>query len=268
MRILFLLFCIFIADARAQQHSNKLAIVIDDIGYRASDRDTLALPKEVTLSVLPHTPFGRDLAILANAQQREVLLHVPMQSVYNLLLGPGALTSDMDEASVRKTLEASIADIPYVIGINNHMGSLLTQKFEPMSWTMRFLKEKQLFFLDSKTSANSQAQQVAQRQGVPSLHRHIFLDNKRNEAYIERQFYKMLEMSKQNQQTVAIAHPHPPTIRVLKRMLPLLQKHRIDLVSISELLPTQQYASQHSSAVPNTNDISVENRSDAVSPND
>ncbi|WNC72556.1 divergent polysaccharide deacetylase family protein [Thalassotalea psychrophila] len=243
MRIFFSLFIfvavnLFAASANAQS-KDKIAIVIDDIGYRATDKTALQLPKQVTFSVLPHTPFGRELAEQGNQQQREILLHVPMESINNLLLGPGALTSTMDEANVKKTLAASIADIPHVIGINNHMGSLLTQKSDPMSWTMQFLKDNDLFFLDSRTSKYSQAEYIAQRVGVPSLHRHIFLDNKIDEHYIEQQFKKLIRSSKRNGAVVAIAHPHPATVRVLKKMIPTLAARNIELVTISQLLPLE-----------------------------
>lgn len=236
MRIFFSL-VIFVSTQAFAFDSDKIAIVIDDIGYRATDKLALSLPKQVTFSVLPHTPFGRSLAEQGNKQNREILLHVPMESINNLTLGPGALTANMSEQSVQSSLAASIADIPYVIGVNNHMGSKLTQMSEPMGWTMQFLKENDLFFLDSKTSQYSQAEYIAQQAGIPSLHRNIFLDNEINEAYIEKQFLKLIRMSKRDGIVVAIAHPHPETISVLERMIPLLADKDIELISISEMLP-------------------------------
>ncbi|QBY04165.1 divergent polysaccharide deacetylase family protein [Thalassotalea sp. HSM 43] len=249
MRILFSLLFIFVSASAAANTtgSNKLAIVIDDIGYRSSDKSALDLPKQVTFSVLPHTPYGRQLAELGNQQQREILLHVPMESINNLLLGPGAITSKMDKSNVIKTLQASIADIPHIIGVNNHMGSLLTQKSEPMSWTMEVLKDNDLFFLDSRTSRYSQAEFVAQRRGVPTLHRHIFLDNKIDEQYIEQQFKKMIRISQKNGEAIAIGHPHPATMRVLKRLIPTLRQHNIELVDLSTLLPASQLVNNQQS---------------------
>ena len=221
----------------AEKH--KIAIVIDDIGYRASDTSALDLPNSITFSVLPHTPYGRELAIKGNLQKRDILLHVPMESTKNLTLGPGALTVNMDESSVRQTLESSFADIPHVIGVNNHMGSRLTQMSEPMSWTMDFLKKNNLFFLDSRTSKYSQAEYIAKKTGIPSLRRHVFLDNQINEVYIEEQFKKLIEISKNEGGIIAIGHPHPETLKVIRKMLPVLEKNNIELVSISELLPMQ-----------------------------
>lgn len=236
MRIFFSL-VIFVSSQAFAFDSDKIAIIIDDIGYRATDKSALSLPNQVTFSVLPHTPFGRSLAEQGNKQNREILLHVPMESINNLTLGPGALTANMSEQSVQTSLAASIADIPHVIGINNHMGSKLTQMSEPMGWTMQFLKENDLFFLDSKTSQYSQARYMAKQAGIPNLQRHIFLDNLINEDYIEQQFTKLMRMSKRDGEVIAIAHPHPETIKVLKRMIPKLKQQNIELVTISKMLP-------------------------------
>lgn len=239
MRILSF-FLIFFSISTAAQNNHKVAIVIDDIGYRSTDAVALNLPAEVTFSVLPHTPFGRVLAEKGNKQQREILLHVPMESTRNLDLGPGALTSVMDENSVKRSLQASINDIPHIIGINNHMGSRLTQMSKPMAWTMKILKENNLFFLDSRTSKYSQAEYIAQKSGVPTLRRHVFLDNTVNEQYIEKQFIKLISASKRHGDVIAIGHPHPETLRVLDKMIPTLKEHNIDLVKISDMLPVYQ----------------------------
>lgn len=233
LSLLFLLPFSVLAD-------HKVAIVIDDIGYRHTDRAALLLPRQVAFAVLPHTPHGKDLAKQAWQQQREIMLHVPMESIKGLNPGPGALTSNMSEQNIQETLQAQIDDIPHVIGINNHMGSRLTQLSMPMESTMKFLKANDLFFLDSRTSKFSQAEYIAKQHGVPTLHRKLFLDNKLDEAYIENQFMKLVSLSKRDGTAIAIAHPHPKTLKVLHRMLPTLTQHQVELVHISSLLqPTQ-----------------------------
>ncbi|WP_246034001.1 divergent polysaccharide deacetylase family protein [Thalassotalea mangrovi] len=246
MRLLFsLLLLLPFSVLASSQTTKKVAIVIDDIGYRHTDRAALMLPRQVAFAVLPHTPHGKELAQQAKQQQREIMLHVPMESIRGLNPGPGALTSAMSEQNLYATLQAQIDDIPYVIGINNHMGSRLTQLSQPMNWTMKFLKANDLFFLDSRTSKFSQAEYVAQQHGVPSLHRKLFLDNKLDESYIENQFNKLIRLSKRDGVAVAIAHPHPQTLQVLHRMLPTLAQHQVELVDISSLLqPGQEQLAQ------------------------
>jgi polysaccharide deacetylase 2 family uncharacterized protein YibQ len=242
MRITFncvaLLFILFSQYINATQH--QIAIVIDDIGYRYTDEYALTLPGNITYAVLPHTPYGQKLAQQAHRQQHDVLLHIPMESTIGKKLGPGALTSEMNEKTIQKQLSKAFAEIPFAVGINNHMGSYFTQLYQPMASTMRFLKRKNVLFLDSMTTTKSKGEELAKRFGVPSLHRHIFLDNQLDESYITQQFQKLINKAKKNKAVIAIAHPHPETIAILTKLIPSLTQHNIQLVPISNLLPTKK----------------------------
>ncbi len=217
----------------------RVAIVIDDIGYRYTDKQALSLPGAITYSILPHTPYGKELALQANAQQKEVLLHIPMEAENGKKLGPGALTSAMNEAQIVESLKASLAEIPFAIGINNHMGSHLTQLDNSMTWTMGFLKRHQLLFLDSKTSPYSKASDIAKNIGVPVNRRHIFLDNQLTLSYINQQFQLLVQHAKNKNFAIAIAHPHPETILALQQLIPTLEQNGIQLVSLSSLYAPQ-----------------------------
>ncbi|MEW6983587.1 divergent polysaccharide deacetylase family protein [Colwelliaceae bacterium 6471] len=219
-----------------QAKSAQVAIIIDDIGYRHTDHSALELPGNITYSILPHTPYGKRLALKAQQQNNEVLLHIPMEAQNGKKLGPGALTSDMSESNIRESLRLSFEEIPFAIGINNHMGSRLTQLYSPMVWTMRFLKERNMLFLDSLTTDHSKAEKIAQQLGVPTSHRHIFLDNQLDERYITQQFLQLIRQAKKNQRAIAIGHPHPETMKALHQLLPLLEEENIELVAISTLL--------------------------------
>jgi polysaccharide deacetylase 2 family uncharacterized protein YibQ len=217
--------------------TSQIAIIIDDMGYRQSDVAALNLPGKITYAVLPQTPFGKILAEKAHATNREVMLHIPMEADNGKRLGPGALTSEMSEQNIRASLEKSFTEIPFAVGINNHMGSKLTKMYRPMAWTMRYLKENKYLFVDSLTTPTSKAQRIAKHFGVPSLHRHLFLDNELTPEYIGEQFEILIDFAKRYNSIVAIAHPHPETIAALTQLLPLLEKHNIELVPISRLLP-------------------------------
>lgn len=234
-----------------QQKQARIVIVIDDIGYRKSDRDVLTLPGKLTLSILPHTPYGKNLAKQAYQADHDIMLHIPMESENGKLLGPGALTIDMDEQALRASLASSYHEIPFAIGINNHMGSRLTQMYKPMAWTMRFLKDNNLLFLDSLTSNRSKAGRVARAFDVPELSRNIFLDNQLDEKYIEQQFYRLIWQARHSRShtAIAIAHPHPETVKALALLIPRLAKENIQLVPISALLskpPLQKLARTNS----------------------
>lgn len=228
---------------QATAATKRVAIVIDDIGYRYSDKNALSLPGEVTYSVLPHTPFGQKLALQAHADNKDVLLHIPMESTIGKKLGPGALTSEMNESEIKAQLSKAFAEVPFAIGINNHMGSKLTQLYSPMAWTMAFLKEKKVMFLDSVTTKLSKGVQVANLFGVPNLHRHVFLDNQLTEQYISQQFTQLINIAQENEMAVGIAHPHPETIAILTKLIPTLSAYDIELVPISAMLipPTESF---------------------------
>ena len=234
--ILFLLF--FSGSLLAK--TAQVAIVIDDIGYRHTDARALDLPGALTYSILPHTPFGKRLALKAQQQNDEVLLHIPMEAENGKKLGPGALTSEMNEQDIRESLERSFKEIPFAIGINNHMGSRLTRLYQPMVWTMHYLKEQNMLFLDSMTTDDSKAGKVAAQLGVPTLYRQVFLDNQLTSDYIQGQFQQLIGDAQKNQTAIAIAHPHPETIAALTKLLPTLVDNDIELVPLSYLLPQRK----------------------------
>jgi len=217
----------------------QVAIVIDDMGYRYTDKHALTLPGNITYAILPHTTYGKKLALRAQTQKDDVLIHVPMEANNGKRLGPGALTSTMNEQEIQQSLTNSFAEIPFAIGINNHMGSYLTKLNEPMIWTMNFLKAHNLFFLDSMTSAESKALEVARNVGVPVRARHIFLDNQLTDDYIDQQFTQLINYAQKNQTAIAIAHPHPETIKMLKKLIPTLKQYGIELVPLSNLYEEQ-----------------------------
>jgi len=221
------------------QKTIRIAIVIDDMGYRKTDKEALNLPGNFTFSILPHTPFGKILAEQAHQKDHDILLHIPMEAENGKKLGPGALTVDMSEKKIRASLKSSFNEIPFAIGINNHMGSKLTQLYKPMAWTMRYLKEKNVLFLDSLTSRRSKAGRVARYFDVPELNRSVFLDNQLDEKYIKQQFMQLIRQAQNSRSNtaIAIAHPHPETVKALKHLLPLLVTENVELVAISQLLP-------------------------------
>lgn len=222
----------------AQSKISRVAIVIDDMGYRYTDKHALSLPGDITYAFLPHTTYGKKLAVIANSDNHDVLIHIPMESENRKKLGPGALTSSMNKAAFNQSLTKSFAEIPFAIGINNHMGSYLTQLYQPMAWTMTFLKDNNLLFLDSKTSPHSKAKQAAIDFGVPVKSRQVFLDNNLTDEYISQQFMQLINDAKKYQAAIAIAHPHPETISTLNRLIPTLKYHNIELVPLSSLYST------------------------------
>lgn len=221
----------------ASPSSAKLVILIDDMGHSLSlNIAALNLPGALSFAFLPHTSHSKKLAKIAQASGKDVLLHAPMENIYNLPLGRGAMTSSMSEADFKSTLEKNIAAIPSLIGVNNHMGSKLTALNLQMRWTMEVVKEKGLFFLDSKTTSKSVAWQQAKNAGIAGLKRDIFLDHDLNLTAINRQYQRAIALAKRRGYAVVIAHPHAITIKFLQQRLGQLKAQNVQLVSVSAMI--------------------------------
>jgi len=240
MRFILLLLTLMQSSNSYAQQVGILSIVLDDMGYNYNDFQALSLPPEVSFSILPFTPYGKQIAKKAHQQGRQLLLHIPMEAKQdNNKLGQGALMSNMQEEEFKASLRHSLLFIPDASGINNHMGSALTEQFLPMRWTMEVLKKQGLYFLDSRTTDHTIAQNVALAMHIPALRRHVFLDNIKTQAAMNKEFQRALLLTKTNKAVVIIAHPYPETLRFLKNKFnnPIAN---IRLVALNQLFPKTQ----------------------------
>jgi len=228
------------ASASYAKQPIKLAIVLDDIGYNQFDLQALSLPPTITFSILPYTPYAKKIATLAIQQGRELLLHVPMQAKqHNEKLGKGALLLDMQEVEFKAQLDRALNYLPEVTGINNHMGSTLTEHIKEMQWTMDVLDRHGLYFLDSRTTAKTIAENTAKLSGIPALRRHIFLDNIKTSKAMEKQFLTALNLGKNGSAVVIIAHPYPETLQFLADQFKQPNR-QIELVALKMLFSSSE----------------------------
>lgn len=234
-----ILLSLLLTPAISHAQKGKLVLIMDDMGYNKHDIDAFRLHGDITYAILPHTPFSKHYADLAYLANRDVMLHIPMEAISGKALGPGAITSDMNEKQIHKILGLALADVPNAIGINNHMGSLLTQKSNSIAHTMTFLKQHNLFFLDSKTSRFSIVEEQANKHGVVSFHRNVFIDNDLSEQAMLKQFNLLVRIAQKYKRAIGIAHPYPETVIFLKKHLPTLSQKGVELTPISAILPTK-----------------------------
>lgn len=212
-----------------------IVLILDDMGNNLHlGNEALKLPGAINYAFLPHGSNTKLLARKAHSMGKEVLLHAPMSNLGSNPLGPGALTPKMNKNEFLATLRESLSSVPHAKGLNNHMGSLLTQLREPMTWLVKELRQQNLYFIDSRTSPRTVAEITAKDYYIPTLSRDVFLDNVRDSKSIEKQFEKLMHLAGERGIAVGIGHPHPETIAYLKKALPTLASRGIDLAFASE----------------------------------
>ncbi|WP_157718690.1 divergent polysaccharide deacetylase family protein [Halopseudomonas litoralis] len=227
-----------IASAPAAAATPAIGIIIDDVGHSLiRGRRLIALPAPVALAILPHTQSAQRLASEAGAAGKTVMLHQPMESGAALPIGQGGLYAEMNRAELETTLQANLNSFIPIQGLNNHMGSRLTSNREAMDWVMQVLGARGLFFIDSRTSPDTQAAFAAEAQGVRHLSRDVFLDNERTAVAIDAAFQRALELARKQGTALVIGHPYPETLDYLERRLAgLEQVEGVLVVSVEELL--------------------------------
>ncbi|WGE43156.1 divergent polysaccharide deacetylase family protein [Actinobacillus equuli] len=216
-------------------YAGKLAIVIDDIGYRMKEDNAIyALPKEVSVAIIPVAPYATARAKKAYEQKRDVLIHLPMQPKNKQQpIESGALMIGASEAKVAQLIQAARNQVPYAIGLNNHMGSGATADRTTMSHLMKVMAQQQLFFLDSKTGP-SVAAKVAKEFGVKALERNLFLDDSDALSDVQRQFNAAIEYARKHGSAILIGHPRKNSVAVLEQGIANLPQD-IQLVSMGSL---------------------------------
>ena len=232
------------ADTAAPARLPAIALIIDDLGAQlGKGRRAVNLPGPVAVSFLPDGEHTAELARLAHDNDKEVMLHLPMQAIGQRTRHhhAGELMADMQQTEFLDTLARNIAGVPHVSGINNHRGSLLTQNSGNMAWLMQALQDYgELFFVDSRTTAETVAADMATAYGVPNTSRKVFLDNEPTVEAVRRQFRELLRHARRDGTALAIGHPHPATLAVLAEELPGLTEQGLQLVPVSTLIARQQ----------------------------
>lgn len=215
--------------------AGKLAIVIDDIGYRAKEDSAIyALPKEVSVAIIPVAPYATARANKAFEQKRDILIHLPMEPQVRQSIEAGALLVGMNETQIENLIKNAQMQVPNAIGLNNHMGSKATTDKKTMQYLMKSLSQQNLAFLDSKTAGNSVAYKTAKEYGIKALERHVFLDDSDEYDNVQKQFNSALQYARKHGVAVLIGHPRKNSVAVLEKGIATLPND-IQLVSLREL---------------------------------
>ncbi len=215
----------------------RIAIIIDDIGYdRKTAMALFDLNPDITFSVLPYSPYGRKLSERLHKKGAQLMLHLPMEPVEfpEVNPGKGAILSNMSPDELLAQLKENILQIPYIVGVNNHMGSKLTANASQMRQIFTILKKDDLFFIDSRTAPKSQGKASARLLRIQFAQRDVFLDNFQDTKYIARQFEELIDIATRHGFAIGIGHPYPATLETLSKELPKI-KDKIKIVRAKEL---------------------------------
>lgn len=217
----------------------RIAIIIDDIGYDPKPlNELLKINAPITFSILPHCTYSVDAAEKLHRAGREILLHLPMEphGYPDKDPGDGALFSWMNEEEIRRQIKRDIGAVPYISGVNNHMGSKFMEDKERLNIVFRQLTEAGLFFVDSLTTGHSKGRELAGKAGLGFTSRDIFIDNNQDPTIIFQNLMSLLKKRNQWKTLVFIGHPYPGTISALKEAVPKIKAKGIDIVPVSELI--------------------------------
>jgi uncharacterized protein len=223
------------------KETRQIAILIDDIGQDMEAlHDLLTIDAALSFAVLPYSLHSGEAARTLHRSAREILLHLPMepQSYPKERPGEGALFLSMSDKEIRRQFQKDLEAVPFARGVNNHMGSRFTEDAGKMTVIMTELKEKGLYFVDSRTTKDSKAQDAADRIGVPFLARKIFIDNDQSyEASLQNLTGVLHDPGmKGDRPLLFIGHPHPSTILAIRNAVPMLRAKGVKIVPVSKIV--------------------------------
>ncbi len=218
---------------------SKVALIVDDMGYSMEAINTISsLGRPITVAIIPYSPLAFETATISKENNIEVILHLPLEANNsddrnNI---EGMVYSGMSVEDIIKTLEKNLSQVPYIQGVNNHMGSRVTANTRLMQIILELLRERNLFFIDSRTTGSSVAYNVAQSLGIPSAYRHVFLDGELDEEYIKGQLLELFEQAQRNGFALGICHPSAETLKVLKEHFHLIEDYNLEPVFASQVV--------------------------------
>lgn len=215
----------------------RIALVIDDLGRSVRDVDRLAaLGIPITFSVLPFEVHTPEVVSALRRRGFEYLCHLPMEAKGSADPGPGALGLAMSPEELRAATERALTAVPGAVGVNNHMGSAVMSDRRATTEILSLLAGRDLFFVDSRTSADTLGYTLARSLGVPAAERQVFLDTKPDQASVRAQWQELLASARERGAALAIAHPHDNTLAVLSEAVPAARLAGYEFVTASNLV--------------------------------
>jgi len=219
-------------------NSGTLAFVIDDAGNNLHELEPfLKIPGPLTIAVLPGLPYSAEAARRIRAAGKEVILHQPMEALGGQNPGPEAIYSGMSADEIRTILAKNIAEVGPVAGINNHQGSKVTMDREMMETILYFCIERGIYFLDSRTTAETAVPAAARQLGIKIAERDTFIDNEQDKESMLYCITGGLERARKDGSSIMIGHTWSPQLApLLAEQLPLFVKQGYALRTASDII--------------------------------
>jgi len=217
----------------------KMAIIVDDLGIKSLDyaRRLCALEQTVTLSILPFQNRTSDVVQLASETGTPYMLHMPMEPTTSAVdPGKGAITTRDLESDIFAKLDHAFESVRGAHGLNNHMGSKVTENIRTMEIIVQYLKDNEYFFIDSRTSQDSRGYELSRKNGVKSEKLTRYIDIEDDRALIARRLDELADTALEEGLVIAICHDRPFTVEVLEKKLPELERRGIRFVEIADVV--------------------------------
>jgi polysaccharide deacetylase 2 family uncharacterized protein YibQ len=216
-----------------------LVLVLDDAGNNTDYlADYLAFPGPLTLAVLPQLDYSVESAVRAVAAGKEIILHLPMEAVGGMNPGPGAVNTSMSDREILVAVEENLSSVPGAVGVNNHMGSAATADERVMEIVLAEVRRRGLYFLDSRTTAQTVAPRIAAYLDTPFVERDVFLDNERDREAILSSLSVALRLAAEQDTVVMIGHVTDGELAsVLAEVYPVLEARGYRFGFLSDAVP-------------------------------
>jgi len=221
-----------------RRRTGNIAIVLDDFGGASTLAEKFcALAQPLTLSILPNQGRVDSLVDRARTNGHEVLVHLPMEPEGSEDPGDGAILMAHEDAEIRRRVRHALERVPHARGISNHMGSKATADERIMRQILSELKARNLLFLDSRTTTNSVAYQLAVDMDLMTFTRDLFIDEVDEVEAIQSRLWDLAGIASRTGQAIGIGHNREETLAALTTVLPRLETRGFRFVPVSQLLP-------------------------------
>jgi len=226
-------------NGRNINYKANMAIILDDSGYNLDLAEKAAsINYPLTISIIPYTPYDRETAEIARKHNKTVFLHQPMQpkSYPDTEPGKGAILLNTPETLIKILVDKNVEELGKIDGVNNHMGSALTENRLKMRESLKYINKYTNTFVDSHTSADTVAYNICKEMKMNCGISDKFIDNSGDLKYIKNKLIESAELAIKQNDLIVIGHLRPKTVNALIKFLPEIEQMGVKIVPIQKVI--------------------------------